>query len=71
MSWLNPLNWNLFKKEEPSSAPLSTGATAPTLPGGPYESAAGRRRRHRQGGQTVKAGQKAGRRHRRKHSRPA
>jgi len=72
MSWLNPLNWNLFKKEEPvGAAPLSTGATAPTLPGGPYESAAGRRRRHRKGGRTVKAGQKAGRRHRRKHSRPA
>jgi|LauGreDrversion4_2_1035121.scaffolds.fasta_scaffold05793_7 hypothetical protein len=70
MSFLNPFNW--FKKEEPVGvAPLSTGATAPSFPGGPYESAAGRRRRHRKGGQTLKAGQKAGRRHRRKHSRRA
>lgn len=73
MSFLNPFNW--FKKEEPASpAPYSPGATAPITPGGPYESAAGRRRRHRKrGGQTMKAGQemKAGRRHRRKHSRRA
>jgi len=68
MSFLNPFNW--FKKEEPSmsAAPLSPGATAPVTPGGPYESAAGRRRRHRKSGQTLKKG---GRRHRRKHSRRA
>lgn len=69
MSWFNPLNW--FKKEEPSysSAPLSPGATAPPSPAGPMESYAGRRRRHRSG-KTMKAGQKAGRRHK-KHSRRA
>ncbi len=72
MSWLNPLNW--FKKEEPSSsyAPLSPGATAPPSPAGPMETYAGRRRRNRR--KTMKAGQetmKAGRRHRRKHSRRA
>lgn len=67
MSFLNPFNW--FKKEEPvTPAPISMGATAPTIPGGPYESAAGRRRRHRRkGGQSMKAG----RRHRRKHTRRA
>ena len=69
MSFLNPLNW--FKKDEESSgaAPISTGATAPAIPG-PYTSpAGGRRRRHRRkGGQTEKV---AGRRHRRKHSRRA
>lgn len=72
MSWLNPLNW--FKKEEPSysSAPLSPGATAVPSPAGPMgygPSNAGRRRRHRSG-KTMKAGQKAGRRHK-KHSRRA
>ncbi len=69
MSFLNPFNW--FKKEEPSTvAPYSPGATAPITPGGPYESTAGRRRRHRRkGGQATTA--KAGRRHRRKHSRRA
>jgi hypothetical protein len=74
MSFMNPLNWFGKKEEAITPAPYSPGASAPVSPGGPYESAAGRRRRHRKkGGQTMKAGQgmKAGRRHRRKHSRRA
>lgn len=70
MSFLNPLNW--FKKEEPSTAAASFSsntAVAPPSPAGPMPSYAGRRRRR--SGKTMKAGQKAGRRHRRKHSRRA
>ena len=61
MSFLNPLNW--FKEEEPStgSVPFSSN----TAIGSPQPAVAGRRRRR--SGKTMKAG----RRHRRKHSRRA
>lgn len=61
----------LFGKNEETStgsvpgAPLSSG----TAIGSPQPAVAGRRRRR--SGKTMKAGQKAGRRHRRKHSRRA
>ena len=74
MSFLNPFNW--FKKEEQptGSAPLSGAtATAPVMPNSEgYTGMAGRRRRHRRkGGQAPPSTMKAGRRHRRKHSRRA